>query len=110
MRSKSLRPPPSQRPRQGARPCHNPSLTRVGSGGADADGVSEISVLTSYTRGTPEGAPFYGAVEEFTRRTGIQVRVVEGAENVADLYETSVLAGQEPNIMITNLAEKSTSG
>jgi ABC-type glycerol-3-phosphate transport system substrate-binding protein len=83
-------------------------LAACGSGSGRAADVAEISVLSSYTPGTPEGAPFYAAVEQFTQRTGIQVRVVEGAEDVPDLYETSVLAGQEADIVLTNLAEKST--
>lgn len=82
-------------------------LAACGSGGSSSD-VSEISVLSSYTRGTPEGAPFYAAVDKFTQQTGIQVRVVEGAEDVPDLYETSILADKEADVVLTNLAEKST--
>ncbi|MEJ3652976.1 ABC transporter substrate-binding protein [Actinomycetes bacterium KLBMP 9759] len=102
--------PPSSRrlPRLLATALGLTLLAACGSGGAASDQVTEISVLSAFTRAMPEGEPFYAAVDEFTRRTGIEVRVVEGAEDVPDLYETSVLAGQEPDVVITNLVEKST--
>lgn len=77
-------------------------------GSAPSSAPSELTVLSSYTKGTPEGAPFYAAVDRFTKETGVPVKVVEGADKVPDLYETSVLGGQEADIVLTNLAEKST--
>jgi multiple sugar transport system substrate-binding protein len=79
-----------------------------GPSGGSGPATTELSILTAFTKGTPEGAPFYSAIDRFTAQTGIKVNAVEGAEKVADLYETSVLAGQEPDIMVTNLVEKST--
>lgn len=71
--------------------------------------VSELNVLSLYkkTGDVPEGAAINLAVDGFTSATGIPVNFTEAGENLGEEYEATVLAGEEADVVIVNLFDKS---
>jgi len=71
--------------------------------------VSELNVLSLYkkTGDVPEGAAINLAVDGFTSSTGIPVNFTEAGENLGEEYEATVLAGEEADVVIVNLFDKS---
>jgi len=71
--------------------------------------VSELNVLSLYKRtgDVPEGAAINLAVDSFIDSTGIAVNFTEAGENLGEEYEATVLAGQEADVIIVNLFDKS---
>jgi len=71
--------------------------------------VSELNVLSLYKRtgDVPEGAAINLAVDSFINSTGIKVNFTEAGENLGEEYEATVLAGQEADVIIVNLFDKS---
>ena len=75
----------------------------------DAEPASELNVLSLYkkTGDVPEGAAINMAVDAFVSATGIPVNFTEAGENLGEEYEATVLAGQEADVVIVNLFDKS---
>jgi multiple sugar transport system substrate-binding protein len=71
--------------------------------------VSEINVLSLYkkTGDVPEGAAINLAVDSFISSTGVSVNFTEAGENLGEEFEATVLAGQEADVVIVNLFDKS---
>lgn len=76
--------------------------------GADAE-VTELNILSLYkkTGDVPEGAAINLAIDSFVDGTGIQVNFTEAGENLGEEFEATVLAGQEADVVIVNLFDKS---
>ena len=71
--------------------------------------VSELNILSLYkkTGDVPEGAAINLAVDSFASSTGITVNFTEAGENLGEEYEATVLAGEEADVIIVNLFDKS---
>jgi len=71
--------------------------------------VTELNVLSLYKRtgDVPEGAAINLAVDSFINSTGIPVNFTEAGENLGEEYEATVLAGEEADVIIVNLFDKS---
>jgi multiple sugar transport system substrate-binding protein len=76
---------------------------------APAAEVTELNILSLYKRtgDIPEGAAINLAVDSFIDKTGIKVNFTEAGENLGEEYEATVLAGQEADVIIVNLFDKS---
>ena len=77
--------------------------------GGESDGlaVSDFSVMTRWTAGSNENDFLQGVLADFTERTGVDVEVVDGGEEIDVTFETAVAAGEEPDVVIVNLFDKS---
>ncbi len=73
------------------------------SGGASA---TEIVLQTNWTQGGQETVGLHAALDEFTKETGITVKVLENGDDLNQVYETSLLAGQEADVVLFGLLEK----
>lgn len=84
------------------------ALTACTSGATGGDGkaVDSIKVLSRWASGSPEGKFQQGVVEKFTKDTGIEVELIDGLDTIDDQYETSIAAGQEPDVVVVNLFDK----
>ncbi|MGV8968385.1 MAG: ABC transporter substrate-binding protein [Cellulomonas sp.] len=76
-----------------------------GSAGGDGSGGS-LSVATRWTEGSTEGAILNDVIAKFTADTGIDVELISGGENIDVTVETSVAAGQSPDLVAVNLFDK----
>lgn len=89
-----------------------PTATGSGAGAASAsaNGIAgtQIDVLSLWAKGSPEGDALRRATDAFAAKTGAVVKIVDAGENLVDVYETSVAAGKEADVIFVNLAEKST--
>lgn len=78
--------------------------------GACASGASsspdEIVVQTNWTSGQAQNKPLFDAFTAFTKETGIEVKVLESGDNLNQVYETSLLAGEEADVLLVGLLEK----
>jgi ABC-type glycerol-3-phosphate transport system substrate-binding protein len=81
------------------------SACSAGSGPSDGS-VESIKVLSRWASGTAEAAYQQQVIDKFTEGTGIEVEVVDGLETIDDQYETAIAAGQEPDVVIVNLFDK----
>ena len=70
--------------------------------------AAELVVMSTYTPSDAGGPFFAEALAEYTARTGIPVRsITSSAVDIFSAYETSVLAGEEPDVLLANLYDKS---
>ena len=76
-----------------------------GGGGSDPN---TLTVLTNIQSGTPSGDVQDDVVKRFEKETGKKVKLVSAGETLPDVYETSVAGGKETDIVVVNLAEKTT--
>lgn len=83
------------------------ALTACGSGDSGDGSVESLKVLSRWASGTEEAKFQKQVVDRFTEETGIEVEVVDGLETIDDQFETSIAAGQEPDVVIVNLFDKS---
>ncbi|SEE64540.1 ABC transporter substrate-binding protein [Ruania alba] len=67
---------------------------------------NELVVQTVWTRGTNEGDALQRVFDQFTEETGVSVRWLDTGESMSDVYETSVAAGNQADIVIGNYVEK----
>lgn len=74
-------------------------------GGSDPD---TLTVLTNIQPGTLTGDVQDDVVAKFEEKTGKKVKLVPAGETMPDVYETSVAGGKEADIVVVNLAEKTT--
>jgi multiple sugar transport system substrate-binding protein len=81
------------------------ALSACSSGSSDGS-VESIKVLSRWASGTAEAAFQQQVIDKFTEGTGIEVEVVDGLETIDDQYETAIAAGQEPDVVIVNLFDK----
>lgn len=75
------------------------------SGGASTD-AQELVVQTNWNSSQPQNAPLVDAVKNFTEETGIKVKLVENGDDLSQNYETSLLAGDEADVVMVNLTDK----
>ena len=69
---------------------------------------AELVVMSTYTPSDAGGPFFAKALEGYTAKTGIPVRsITSSAVDIFSAYETSVLAGEEPDVLLANLYDKS---
>ena len=81
------------------------SACTPGSGSKEGS-VDSIKVLSRWASGTAEAEFQRQVVDKFTQESGIDVEVVDGLETIDDQYETAIAAGQEPDVVIVNLFDK----
>lgn len=81
------------------------SACSSGSGSSDVS-VDSIKVLSRWASGSVEAAFQQQIIDKFTEDTGIDVEVVDGLETIDDQFETAIAAGQEPDVVIVNLFDK----
>ena len=69
---------------------------------------AELVVMSTYTPSDAGGPFFAAALAAYTAKTGIPVRsITSSAVDIFSAYETSVLAGEEPDVLLANLYDKS---
>lgn len=74
-------------------------------GGSDPD---TLSVLTNIQPGTETGDVQDEVVARFEEATGKKVKLIPAGETIPDVFETSVAGGKQADVVIVNLAEKTT--
>lgn len=67
-----------------------------------------LTVLTSVSPGTEAGDALDAFVASFEEETGATVKLTQVGEEIPDVYETSVAGGKEADVVMVNLAEKTT--
>ncbi|MFJ5265615.1 ABC transporter substrate-binding protein [Streptomyces sp. NPDC088387] len=78
-----------------------------GSGATPGSGDSNTIVLqTNWTSGGTESVPLKAALKDFTAQSGIKVKVLENGDDLNQVYETSLLAGKEADVLLVGLLEK----
>lgn len=68
--------------------------------------VDEIVIQTNWTSSQAQNKPLFDALNDFTAQTGIEVKVLESGDNLNQVYETSLLAGEEADLLLVGLLEK----
>lgn len=82
-------------------------VTACSGGGAGAgDDADTIVLQTNWTSAGTESKPLKAAIEKFTEETGITVKTLENGDDLNQVYETSLLAGEEADVLLVGLLEK----
>lgn len=82
------------------------SLAACASPEASGSSSDEIVVQTNWTASQAQNAPLFAAFDAFTEETGIAVKVLESGDNLNQVFETSLLAGEEADVLLVGLLEK----
>jgi multiple sugar transport system substrate-binding protein len=85
------------------------ALTAACSGsGASSAGPDDktITLHTNWTTGGQQSVALKAAIKDFTAQTGITVKVLENGDDLNQVYETSLLAGDEADVLLVGLLEK----
>lgn len=69
----------------------------------------QLTILIGDGLATPRGKTLTAVTKEFTKSTGIQVKILAGGANTKSFYESSLLAHKEADIVLANLDAESTS-
>lgn len=69
---------------------------------------TELTVLSLMTKGTSGGDIFHARVADFEEETGIKVKVVDASQDIDQVFETSVAADSQADIVLANLYDKTT--
>lgn len=77
-----------------------------GAEGSASGGADTIVLQTNWTSAGPESKPLQAALKGFTAETGIEVKVLENGDDLNQVYETSLLAGDEADVLLVGLLEK----
>ena len=90
------------------------ALTMIVSGGGPASGAEKakgLTILSGDGAGTPRGKLLTSLAKEFTKSTGIPVKILVSGANTGlkSFYESAVLAHKEPDLVLANLDAESTS-
>lgn len=75
----------------------------------ESGATNELTVLSLMTKGTSGGDVFHARVADFEKETGIKVKVVDASQDIDQVFETSVAAGSQADIVVANLYDKTTS-
>ncbi|MBN8881051.1 MAG: extracellular solute-binding protein, partial [Salana multivorans] len=87
----------------GGSPSGGGSGTDGGSSGGTTD---SLTLHTSWLDGEPRTGQLRKVLEEFTAETGITVELLQNGNELNQVYETAVLAGDEADVVLTNLTDK----
>ncbi len=71
-------------------------------------GDTTLSILHITDKATPSGAQFQQILHDFGTQNHITVQQTIAANDAPQVYETSLLAGKEPDVVMLNLADKAT--
>jgi multiple sugar transport system substrate-binding protein len=82
------------------------ALGSCASSGGSAAEEDVIVVQTNWTSSQAQNKPLFDAFDQFTEDTGIKVKVLESGDNLNQVYETSLLAGDEADVLLVGLLEK----
>jgi multiple sugar transport system substrate-binding protein len=82
------------------------SLAACASTGSGSGADDQIVVQTNWTASQPQNKPLFAAFKSFTKETGIKVKVLESGDNLNQVFETSLLAGEEADVLLVGLLEK----
>ena len=74
--------------------------------GTESTADARITVQSNWTTSQPQNAPFVAAIERFTEETGIEVDLVVNGDDLNQVFESDVLAGQEADVVLVNLTDK----
>lgn len=81
------------------------TVTALATAGCTAGGGTDeqsITILTAASAGTPGGDLFQSVIDDFTEDTGIAVNLEFGGEEVPLVFETSVAANQQADLVNIN--------
>jgi multiple sugar transport system substrate-binding protein len=87
----------------GVTACGSDTASNGGSGGTAA---TEIVLQTNWTQGGAETVGLHAALDDFTEQTGITVKTLENGDDLNQVYETALLAGEEADVVLFGLLEK----
>lgn len=76
---------------------------------SESGATNELTVLSLMTKGTSGGDVFHARVADFEKESGIKVKVVDASQDIDQVFETSVAAGSQADIVVANLYDKTTS-
>ena len=75
---------------------------------AVAQGTEPLVVMSTFSPNENTGPAFAEAVRQYTEKTGVEVETLfSSPTQIFTAYETAVLAGQEPHVLIVNLYDRS---
>jgi multiple sugar transport system substrate-binding protein len=81
------------------------ALTACGSDDT-ASNADVLRVQTNWNASQPQNAPLVEATEKFTEETGIEVELLLNGDDLNQVYESALLAGEEADIVMLNLTDK----
>lgn len=84
------------------------AVTVTGCSGGGASDPDTLTVLSNVQPGTPTGDVLDDVVAAFEEKTGKTLKLIQVGETIPDVFETSVAGGKEADIVMVNLAEKTT--
>lgn len=90
--------------------CGSPEARQAQQGATPTQqqNVTELSLYSSFNKGTPLGALQEQVLADFTKETGIKVTVSDAVgDNSMQAYEAAVAAGKEADLVIINPADQS---
>lgn len=85
------------------------SLTACSTGPSSGSAEGELTVLSLMTKGTSSGDVFYAQVKKFEEESGVKVKVIDASQDIDQVFETSVAADSQADIIAVNLFDKTTS-
>ncbi|PZF84348.1 ABC transporter substrate-binding protein [Jiangella anatolica] len=77
-----------------------------GEGDDQAESADSLTLLTPAAPSSPGGQVLRDVIEQFTEETGIEVQVEVAGEDLPTVFETSVAAGQQADIVHINPVDK----
>ncbi|MDR2895563.1 MAG: ABC transporter substrate-binding protein [Propionibacteriaceae bacterium] len=69
-------------------------------------GATEIVLQTNWTEGGAETIGLHAVLDKFTEETGITINILESGDDLNQVYETALLAGEEADVVLFGLLEK----
>ena len=87
-----------------------PLLSSCGGQASSGSSASDttLSILHITDKATPNGAQFQQILRDFGTQNHVTVNQTISPNNAPEVYETSLLAGKEPDVVMVNLADKAT--
>lgn len=82
--------------------------TLAGCSAGSGSDPNTLTVLTVVGAGTESGDALDAFIENFEKESGATVKLTRVGEEIPDVYETSVAGGKEADVVMVNLAEKTT--
>lgn len=85
-----------------------PLLSGCGQSSSSSPDSTTLSILHITGKSTPNGIQFQQILHGFETQNHITIKQTISANDATQVYETSLLAGKEPDIVMVNLADKAT--
>ncbi len=84
------------------------AVTITGCTAGSSGDPDTVTILSNVQSGTPTGDVQEDVIAAFEEETGATVNLVQVGETIPDVFETSVAGGKQADIVMVNLAEKTT--